>query len=314
MSPLSSLFLLLHCVLCFSGPQYVQDSSFPQLPKSLSNISRVTAVAVANGTDGSTEVHFAQRGLGEPPIMVFSTSGAYLRAWGEESLESPHGMFAQSGQPSTLWITDIEAATVKQFNISGGLLQSVGTANSGGGGLSPVQFSAPADLYCDPSAVYISDGDGGINNRVLKLSGSNLESVLFHIGGLGTGPGQFNTPHSIAYDSVTSTIWVADRGNKRLQQFDGETGAYINEWASCFSPGIPWGVRIYEAARVMFVADGASDNVYVLSMAGASCTLIQTIPFANNTEPHEMDVDQRTGDLYVAGVGAIPTMAKFVLA
>jgi DNA-binding beta-propeller fold protein YncE len=37
----------------------------------------------------------------------------------------------------------------------------------------------------------------------------------------GTGPGQFNTPHSIATDDA-GNVYVADRGNDRIQVFDGD--------------------------------------------------------------------------------------------
>ena len=37
----------------------------------------------------------------------------------------------------------------------------------------------------------------------------------------GDGPGQFNIPHSIATDAQ-GNVYVADRGNRRIQVFDGE--------------------------------------------------------------------------------------------
>ena len=43
----------------------------------------------------------------------------------------------------------------------------------------------------------------------------------------GSGPGQFNTPHSIAADAQ-GNIYVADRGNRRIQVFDGD-GQFLRE-------------------------------------------------------------------------------------
>ncbi len=64
---------------------------------------------------------------------------------------------------------------------------------------------------------YISDGY--INSRVAKVDkdGNWLKSW----GTPGDGPGQFNTPHSIAVDAK-GNVYVADRGNRRIQVFDGE--------------------------------------------------------------------------------------------
>ena len=47
-------------------------------------------------------------------------------------------------------------------------------------------------------------------------------------GSLGNGPGQFDTPHGIAV-SPTDEIFVADRGNRRIQVLD-TTGKYLREF------------------------------------------------------------------------------------
>ena len=70
----------------------------------------------------------------------------------------------------------------------------------------------------DPAGnIYISDGH--INSRVAKADecGKWLKSW----GQKGNKPGDFNTPHSIAADAQ-GNIYVADRGNRRIQVFDGE--------------------------------------------------------------------------------------------
>ena len=64
---------------------------------------------------------------------------------------------------------------------------------------------------------YISDGY--INSRVAKVDkdGNWIKSW----GEPGISPGQLNTPHSIASDAQNN-IYVADRGNGRIQVFDTE--------------------------------------------------------------------------------------------
>ena len=47
-------------------------------------------------------------------------------------------------------------------------------------------------------------------------------------GSLGSGPGQFDTPHGIAV-SPDDEIYVADRGNRRIQVFEPD-GTYIREF------------------------------------------------------------------------------------
>jgi sugar lactone lactonase YvrE len=70
----------------------------------------------------------------------------------------------------------------------------------------------------DPAGnTFISDGY--INSRVAKAdkNGNWLKSW----GSKGNKPGELNTPHSIAADAQ-GNIYVADRGNRRIQVFDGE--------------------------------------------------------------------------------------------
>ena len=59
--------------------------------------------------------------------------------------------------------------------------------------------------------------DGYINSRVAKVAPDG--SWLGSFGAPGSEPGQFNTPHSIAIDG-NDNIYVADRGNRRIQVFD----------------------------------------------------------------------------------------------
>jgi hypothetical protein len=61
----------------------------------------------------------------------------------------------------------------------------------------------------------VVDGDGGLNNRMLKIDASgNVEAATSDING--TQPGQFNIPHNIVMDDMRR-LWVADRANKRIQ-------------------------------------------------------------------------------------------------
>ena len=47
-------------------------------------------------------------------------------------------------------------------------------------------------------------------------------------GKLGSAPGEFRTPHSLAFDS-RGRLFVADRGNHRIQIFD-QDGKFLDQW------------------------------------------------------------------------------------
>ena len=54
--------------------------------------------------------------------------------------------------------------------------------------------------------------------RIVKYDAEG--NYITHWGGLGSEPGQFRTPHGLAWDS-RGRLFVADRGNVRIQIFEG---------------------------------------------------------------------------------------------
>ncbi len=68
----------------------------------------------------------------------------------------------------------------------------------------------------------------------------------------GTGPGEFESPHSLAMDSQ-GRLFVGDRGNARIQIFD-QDGNYLDDWTQF---GRPSGIYI-DANDVLYVADSQS--------------------------------------------------------
>ncbi len=86
-------------------------------------------------------------------------------------------------------------------------------------------FNQPTDIAWDSQGnSYFSDGY--INSRVGKANARG--EWVSSWGSLGTGPGQFDTPHGIAV-SPDDEVFVADRGNRRIQVFDPE-GNYLREF------------------------------------------------------------------------------------
>ena len=184
MAPRNLAIVLSAAVTTLARGQYALDPVWP-LPFSF-NVSRITAAAVVTTSEG-VEIHVAQRGLEAPPVLVFDIAGRVTRTWGARNITSIHGLNAQQGNPDTIWVVDSGDFTVKQFDVNGTVLRGVGTPGHGGGGLAPVQFSSPADVsFTSAGSIAISDGDGGSNNRVLMLAGSDF-SVEFSIGSNGTG-------------------------------------------------------------------------------------------------------------------------------
>lgn len=70
--------------------------------------------------------------------------------------------------------------TIKQYSQSGKLLQMLGTPGIPGSNLNPLQFDQPAEVFISKNRdLYIVDGDGGLNNRLIKLDpGTYLLQLL----------------------------------------------------------------------------------------------------------------------------------------
>ena len=99
-------------------------------------------------------------------------------------MHTVHGMKMQSGAGGSdfLWTTDSAASTVSKWDPATGA--RLATIGSKGTGLHPLQFGSVADVAFDATgAVYVSDGDGGINARVAKLDKTMAVACVYFFRG-----------------------------------------------------------------------------------------------------------------------------------
>jgi sugar lactone lactonase YvrE len=140
---------------------------------------------------------------------------------------------------------------VIKFSPDGKVLLTLGKP---GGAAAPDYFYQPNDVLVAPSGdIFVSEGHGGGNNRVLKFDKTG--KFIKEWGKLGTGPGEFDQPHALAMDSK-GRLFVGDRNNNRVQIFD-QNGTFIDQWAQFSRPS---GVFIDKKDNI-YVADSESESV-----------------------------------------------------
>jgi streptogramin lyase len=190
----------------------------------------------------------------DPTVLKFDPSGKLVASFGKGMFVQAHGM--DIDRDGNIWLTDAQAKDGKgqqvfKFSPEGKLLLTLGKAGVAGDG--PDTFNGPADVVVAPNGdIFVADGHAAMaTGRIVKFSKDGKFVKAW--GKNGSGPGEFNVPHSIAMDS-RGRIFVADRSNSRLQIFD-QNGTFLDQWKQF---GRPSGVYI-DKNDMIYVADSQSN-------------------------------------------------------
>lgn len=178
------------------------------------------------------------------PVFKFDRrTGKVLANIGKGVMVTPHGIHVD--KDGNVWIADFannkegtKGQQVHKFSAKGDKLLSLGIAGKPGN--ADGQFNQPNDVVTGPDgSIYVSDGhDGqgmitaaalaeglkrGATARISKFTADG--KFIKSWGKLGTRHGEFRTPHAMVFDAK-GRLWVADRGNHRLEIFD-QQGNYL---------------------------------------------------------------------------------------
>jgi NHL repeat len=179
------------------------------------------------------------------PIHHFDASGKEIGSFGAGLFAWPHGIHVD--KDGNLWVTDARTTTadelkkfpgekpkgsvVIKFSPDGKVLMTLG--KPGVKGNPPEALTEPTVVLTDPGNgdVYVAESHTDVTDpqlvgriSVFDKNGKFLRSF----GKAGTGPGDFRTPHALAWDSQGRLI-VADRHNHRIQILTKD-GKFIREY------------------------------------------------------------------------------------
>jgi 6-bladed beta-propeller len=166
-------------------------------------------------------------------IVIVDGNGKMLESWNQwDKLfllgRGPHSIYISPYDPERrVWVVDDFRHAIFIFSHDGKqLLQTLGVPGEWGDNDDLTHFHRPTavDWFKDGSFLVT---DGYSNTRVVKFDKTG--KPLTKWGTRGKGPGQFDSPHSIAISGKGDRVYVADRGNARIQVFDAD-GKFIEEW------------------------------------------------------------------------------------
>lgn len=192
----------------------------------------------------------------DPPILKFDQSGTLVKSFGGGMFVFPHGIAVD--KDGNIWVTDGQGRDGKghqvfKFSPDGEVLMTLGKAGVAGDG--PDTFNQPDDVAIAPNGdIFVSDGHTPAmgNARVMKFTKDG--KFIKQWGRHGSGPGEFEVPHALAFDS-RGRLFVGDRANNRIQIFD-QDGNFIDQWKQFSRPS---GVYI-DNHDVIYVTDSESTD------------------------------------------------------
>jgi DNA-binding beta-propeller fold protein YncE len=167
-----------------------------------------------------------------------------------------------------------------------------------------------------PDALHVSTTDvhgEDLNGMLYRISRSgnavsrvtSTGTAVWTTGGKGSAPAQFDFPTAIAADN-RGRVLVVDRGNARVQIFEGASGRYLGMFGSAGrEPGQFLIARhIAVSSDRIYLADQLNHRVNVYDMNGTSVSAIGTVAGSGALDvPRGVALD-RDGNVYVSDSAA----------
>lgn len=228
-------------------------------------------------------------------LLVIDGSGKLIESWTQwDSLYGtggPHKVKISPYDPQKhVWVVNDSRHVIYEFSNDGKqLIRTLGETDVPGEDAK--HFGSPQDITFLPDGSLLV-ADGLRNSRVAKFDKNG--NFVSQWGTRGNGPGQFTGLHGIDADR-NGRVYVADRGNQRIQVFD-QNGKHLDTW-----PNLRFPNHIVATADAVFVSDGTNARLLKYDTNGKLLNFWGTYGTYPGAfwELHQFSVDTE-GTLYTA--------------
>jgi NHL repeat len=215
-------------------------------------------------------------------VLKFDASGKLVRSFGAGLFVFPHGIHVD--RQGNVWVTDgqdnlprpgrgaapdsplppppakVVGHQVYKFSPDGRLLLTLGKpgGNRPGEPADPASFYQPNDVITnDKGEIYVAEGHSSNATAHARISKFEANGKFLKAWGTrGSGPGELDQPHALAWDSK-GRLFVADRSNNRIQIFDQDGNLLDYGWEQYSRISGLW----IDKNDMLYAADSESGSV-----------------------------------------------------
>ena len=224
-------------------------------------------------------------------VVVVNRDGEPTESWtwNDHLFGKLNRVFISKTDPDRhVWLTDSVNQKVYKFTNDGKeLVMAVGEVEAG---------STQDDPWKGQDIAWLANGDfytAGLG-RIDRFTAEGKH--VFSYAKRGTGPGEFHDLHGLVLDEERHRIYVADRGNSRIQIFD-EDWNFLDQWQKILGPcvlrlttdGFIWVGDVFTQKFLKYDLDGRLITSWGQFGLAAGCTW----------GIHCMDRDDE-GNIYIA--------------